>query len=134
MASLERAFIEGLVLKTAVLGILAALGALWLADVHFAQSVLVGAAVSAINLRFVQWVSKKLIDDSKEGSVNPGVWGGLLVLKMTVLFGVIWLLVVELGFDAIGFIIGFSSFLPAIGWQAWALRDEESSQTPDDKA
>lgn len=134
MASLERAFIEGLVLKTAVLGIIAAFITFWFADFHLAQSVLVGAAVSAINLRFVQWISKKLIDGAKEGQAAPALWGVLLVLKMTVLFGVIWLLVVEFGYDAIGFIIGFSSFLPAIGWQAWALRDEDSSQTPDDKA
>ncbi len=133
MASLERAFMKGLVLKTLVLGILASIVALVSTEMHFAQSVLVGTIVSTINLRFVQWISEKLVDSAKRGNVNPGLWGFLLVVKMTILFFVIWLLVVEFGFDAIGFIIGFSSFLPAIGWQAWALRDDESLP-PEDKA
>lgn len=133
MANLERAFIKGLVLKTLVLGIAASLAALGLAEMHLAQSVLIGTVVSVLNLRFVQWISQKLVDSAKEGSVHPGLWAALLVLKMTLLFFVIWLIVVEFGFDAIGFVIGFSSFLPAIGWQAWAMRDDES-QTPEDKA
>jgi len=133
MANLERAFIERLVLKTFILGLFASVAAALLTDLHFAQSVLVGALISAINLRFVQWISKKLIEGATEGSTSPVLWSFLLVAKMTILFGVIWLLVVEFGFDAVGFVLGFSSFLPAIGWQAWAIRDHES-QTPDDKA
>ena len=133
MTSLEQDFVRGLVKKTLILGLLSTAAAFAFSGTTFGLSVLAGSFVTVVNLRSVQWITGKLVDGAKNGNINPAPWTALLVIKMSALFGVIWLLLTQLDLDAIGLIIGFSSFLPAIGWQAWTSRDDiDSSQPPED--
>lgn len=129
MATVERSFLKGLIFKTLMLGLLGTVIAFFVYGGLFALSISTGTSVIALNLLFVQWITGKMIDGAREGNPNATAWTMLLVLKMTALFGIVWVLIAELGLDAIGFVIGFSTFLPAIVWQVVVTDDEDSSST-----
>lgn len=127
MAQLEVRFIHGVVWKTLILGVVAVVvSGLWLGSA-MAVSVLSGTVVAALNLRFVAWLSQKMIGRAKKGNTNSTAWAMLLLVKMFVLFGLIFVLIALLDVDAIGFVTGFSLFLPAIAWQA-ALGGSDGTQ------
>lgn len=118
MTSLGVKFVDALVLKTIGLGVaLAALG--WLVfSAHFAAAVLLGMMVSAFNLRVVGWVSRKMVAAAKAGRTASGMWSAILILKLFLLFALTYVFLVIVRADVIGYVIGFSTFLPAILWQA----------------
>jgi hypothetical protein len=132
MANLELRFIRGVMFKTLILGSLFSLASL-LISTWFALSTLVGVVVATANLRFVEWISNKLITVAKAGKTSPTPWSMLLIVKLFAIFALIWVLLAYFKLDAAGFSVGFSSFLPAIVWQAILAKDDDSSE-PDNKA
>ena len=133
MTSFEFRFIDGLSKKTLILGgilagVLGVLVGPWMA-----LSTAIGAATAFSNLYFIRWVSHKMVERAKAGNTSVSPWSAIIVLKMLILFGLVWYLIARLGIDAPGFVAGFSAFLPAIGWQVWASRDDETLIPPDDE-
>lgn len=127
MANVELRFIRGVLVKTTILGGLLVAFSL-LVSGWFTLSAAVGVAVALSNLAFVQWISSKLVRAAKAGNTNSTPWWALLVLKLFGIFVLIWLLLAWLKLDAVGFVAGFSCFLPAIVLQAVLTRDDDSSE------
>lgn len=129
MANLELDVIRAIIRKTLIIGAVVWAGSWFYAGFEFAVAVAAGVAVASLNLAFVAWLSKKVVGANKEGQVGKSGWTVLSLLKMAALFGVVWLLIARLGLDAIGFVAGFTSFLPAIVWQAVISNDDDSSDS-----
>lgn len=125
---LQPDFVYGVVRRSLVLGAIAALVTLYAVSAKFAAAVAIGTGLSAINLRFVALSIKKMFDNGREGSASATRWSILLSLKMLVLIAIIWLLITRWNVDAVGFVFGFSLFMPAIGWQLWASDPDGSEE------
>jgi hypothetical protein len=139
MASLENKFVDGLFWKTLILGIAVVLGTGVWVSWPFGGAVALGVLVSGLNLRVVGWVSRKMAETAMTGDKGVTKWTLLLVVKLLLLFVVTYLIVIVLGADAVGYVVGYSTFLPAIFWQAavWLREqddehDEEDAQVADD--
>jgi hypothetical protein len=132
MASLENKFVQGLFWKTLILGLVAILVCgLWVSWA-FGGAVALGVLVSGFNLRVVGWVSRKMAEAAMAGDKGVTKWTLLLVIKLLLLFVLTYLIVIVLGADAVGFVVGYSTFLPAIFWQAAVFvreLDDEDEQT-----
>jgi hypothetical protein len=118
--------------KSLFLGVAVVLVTLLAVSADVAWAVAIGTVVSAINLRVMTWTIKKMLDAGREGGTSAGAWGMLLTLKMLVLIGVIWWLIAHVDVNAVGFTVGFSLFMPAIGWQVLVARPP--GETDDDSA
>ncbi|MEZ4461410.1 MAG: hypothetical protein R3E66_17175 [bacterium] len=116
-------------LKTAILGGLMTMVGLVVGSVWFGMSVAVGTVITLSNLRVVEWVSTKLLRAAKQGNTSSAPWTILLVLKLFAIFALIWFLLARVFLDPVGFVAGFSCFLPAIVWQAVLARDGEPSDS-----
>lgn len=137
MASLENEFVTGLFWKTILLGVVAIVASAVLVSWAFGGAVAMGVLVSGFNLRVVGWVSRKMAEAALAGDEGVTKWTLLLVVKLLLLFVLTYLIVIVLGADAVGYVVGYSSFLPAIFWQAaMTLReqddDEDDEQGVDD--
>jgi hypothetical protein len=117
MVMIEPEFVYGVVRKSLFLGMAVVLGTLLAVSENFAVAVAIGTVLSAINLRVMAWTIKKMLDAGRDGGTSAGAWGVLLTLKMLVLIGIIWWLIAHVNVNAVGFTVGFSLFMPAIGWQ-----------------
>ena len=129
---LQPDFVNGVVWKSLVLGAIAALVILVAASVEVAVAVVIGTLVSAINLRVVALSVKKMLDAGLDGGASAAGWSFLLTAKMLVLIGVIWALITVVEVDAIGFVFGFSLFMPAIGWQLLVAKPDTSEDDDTD--
>lgn len=88
--------------------------------------VLAGAIIGALNLRAMIWLTRRLL------AAAPGSRGGYAVLfavKLAILGTIVWLVLARFQLDSLGFIIGFSSLLPAALWVAF-LRSLEPATQP----
>lgn len=128
MVMLQPDFVYGVVRKSLVLGAISAIITLLAVSAKFALAVAIGTAVSAINLRFVALSIKKMFEHGREGSASATSWSILLSLKMLILIAIIWVLISRWNVDAVGFVFGFSLFMPAIGWQMWASDSDGSEE------
>lgn len=75
-----------------------------------------GALIGILNLRAMVWLTRKLI------AAEPGSrtrYGILFAVKLLVVGTVVWLVLSNLPVDSVGFVIGFSSLLPAALWVAF---------------
>jgi len=95
----------------------AALAALAIVAVHvFAGAgpllwgTLVGAAIGILNLRAMVFLGRRLLTS---GPSKRHVWGLLFATKLVVLSAIVWLVLATLPLDSRGFLIGFSTLLPA---------------------
>lgn len=132
MTTLESRFVDALVWKTIILGVaFAALG--WMIfTAQFAAAILLGMLVSAFNLRVVAWVGRKMVRAAQSGQTSTSMWTAVLLVKLLLLFVLTYIFVAVVRADVIGYVIGYSSFLPAIGWQAiCVLRTQDSSSLGD---
>lgn len=132
MVMLKPDFVYGMVWKSLVLGAIAALVMLFAVSAEVAGAVVIGTLVSAINLRVVILSIKKMLAAGLDGGTSAVGWTLLLALKMFVLIGVVWLLITVAEVDAMGFVFGFSLFLPAIGWQVVVEKPDESELDSED--
>lgn len=133
MVMLEPEFVYGMVRKAFLLGIAFAAAAFFGLSADVAAAILIGTLVSTINLRVMAWSIRKMFDAIKEGRGNSTWYALLLVAKMLLLIAAIWVLIAYADVDPMGFAFGFSLFMPAIGWQMWASRSDESDMTSDDQ-
>ncbi|MFU8802745.1 MAG: ATP synthase subunit I [Bradymonadaceae bacterium] len=132
MANFDKGFVDGLFWKIVGIGSVASAAAYWLVTREFAASVLLGTVVTAINFRVVAFAARKMLANAADGAGSGGVWSVILGVKLILLFVLTYWCIVVLGADVIGFIIGYSVFLPAMTWQsliyASTLREEEDDQ------
>ncbi|AWV90563.1 ATP synthase subunit I [Bradymonas sediminis] len=131
MTSFGTTFVNGLVSKTIIIGVaLAALG--WLVlTAEFAGATLLGTMVSAFNLRVVAWVSGKMVASAQKGETGTGRWSAILLIKLFLLFVLTYVFIAIVGADVIGYIIGYSTFLLAIVWQAVVVMNRSSAPHED---
>lgn len=130
MAVIEPNFIYGVIRKSLAVGAIAAtIGWLAMGTVELGLAVLVGTLISALNLRTVAWAIRKMLEAGRDGDETAGAWTLVLAGKLLALIASVWVLIAYAGVDAVGFALGFSSFLPAIGWQMLVsspYRDDEA--------
>ncbi len=131
MSNLENGFIRAAMGKTAIVGCVAVPIGLFVEGPWFGMSVAIGMILAILNLWVVQWVAQKVIKSGLAGNTSSAPWSLLLVLKFFAIFGLIGLLLAVVKIDAVGFVAGFSSFLPALMWQAVIDRDDDSSDSED---
>lgn len=117
MAMLEPNFVYGVIRKSLILGGVGAIVGYLVASGAFAAAVAIGALVTAINLRTVAWAIKKMFESGRDGNASAVGWSLLLGLKMMLLIALVWVLLAYVNVNAVGFAIGLSLFMPAIGWQ-----------------
>lgn len=132
MTTLESRFVDALVWKTIILGVAFAVLGWMIFTAQFAAAILLGMLVSAFNLRVVAWVSRKMVRAAQNGQTNTSMWSAVLLVKLFLLFVLTYIFLAVVRADVIGYVIGYSSFLPAIGWQAiCALRSQDTSSRTD---
>jgi len=129
MANLENGFIRAAMGKTAIVGCVTAAAGFFVEGPWFGMSVTIGTVIAILNLWVVKWVAQKVIKSGLAGQTSSAPWSLLLVLKFFAIFGLIGVLLLVVKIDAIGFVAGFSSFLPALMWQAVIDRDDDSSDS-----
>lgn len=132
MVMLQPEFVYGVVRRTLVLGAISALVMLLAVSVEVAVAVVVGTLVSAINLRVVALSIKKMLEAGRDGGTSSAAWTLLLSTKMLVLIGIVWVLITIAEVNAVGFVFGFSLFMPAIGWQLVSAKPDSSENDSDD--
>lgn len=132
MAPLEDQFVRGLVWKTFFLGAALGAGTGWAVSWPFAGAVGLGTLVSGFNLRVVGWVSRKLIQAALSGDSRVPKWSFLIAVKLLILFALTYLVVIVLEADPIGYVAGYSSFLPALLWQAATVAGSDEQEQRDD--
>lgn len=132
MTSFGTNFVDGMTSKTIIIGVaLAAIG-WWVLSGEFAAAILLGMMVSAFNLRVVAWVSRKMIAGAKKGATGTKRWSAVLLLKLFLLFVLTYVFIAVVRADVIGYIVGYSTFLLAIIWQAISTINRD--HTPVDSA
>lgn len=131
MAHAELRFVDGLFWKTLAIGIVAVLIAWPVASWHVAWSVALGMAISAANMRVVALVSRKMVNVAQTGSTGSTKWTVVLLVKLLLLFVLTYLVIIRLGAHVIGFVVGFSAFLPAAAWQSVVYLREIQEQVTD---
>jgi small-conductance mechanosensitive channel len=132
MVMVKPDFVYGVVWKSLLLGAIAAIVMLFAVSAEVAGAVVIGTLVSAINLRVVTLSIKKMLEAGLDGGTSATGWTILLALKMFVLIGVIWILITAVEVDAVGFVFGFSLFLPSIMWQVLVDKPDESELGSED--
>jgi hypothetical protein len=96
------------------------------ASPHFAGSLAVGAALEAMNFRFMHGVAEALF----AGSVNGGgAWVGVLSLRLGLVFAGI-VAAMTAGAHPLALVIGLSLAMPATVIAAWLNRSEVIEQEP----
>lgn len=71
---------------------------------------LVGGLIGALNLRSMVFLGRRILMGRQQGRAKYML---LFALKLGVLCTVVWLCLANLPIDSIGFLIGFSTLLPA---------------------
>ncbi len=110
-------FLNGMIAKTAILGLVASLLFGFFLDPTFGLGVFAGAAVTVINLRFFMFVVEKLLNPAKNEDKSQSFWSILLGTKMLFMIVTVWFLIGFVGLSALGLMFGFSLFLPSMVWQ-----------------
>ena len=72
--------------------------------------VAVGGLIGVLNLRAMVWLGRRILLGKQRGRAKYAV---LFALKLGVLCTVVWLALANLPIDSLGFLIGFSTLLPA---------------------
>ncbi|TNF32724.1 MAG: ATP synthase subunit I [Deltaproteobacteria bacterium] len=105
-------FIRGFEITNLTVGLIAALVTYFVAGpgpIHL--GVVVGAAISVLNLRAMVWLGGKVIAAGRHSRTRYAVIFGL---KLAALVGVVWATMSLLPVEPLGMMIGFSTILPAI--------------------
>ena len=76
----------------------------------------IGAAVSVANFWAIRRLGMRAIAKVASGDSIPQAltWTAALILKMTVLFGLVWLLIRKIGLPVLPFTLGLSVFVVSI--------------------
>lgn len=120
MATLEPHFVDGLIVKTLIIGVVASALGWWFGSLFFGGSILLGVLVSVFNLRALVWIGNGMVRSATAGNTSASLWSILLVIKLLLLFVITFVCIQLVGADAVGYTIGYSTFLLALLWQAGA--------------
>jgi hypothetical protein len=82
----------------------------------FLYGVLAGGLLGAFNLRGMVWLTRRLIA-AEAGSRSR--YAVLFAAKLALLGSVVWVVLSRLPVDSVGFLVGFSTVLPAALWIAF---------------
>jgi hypothetical protein len=95
----------------------------------FLTGVLVGGVLGALNLRGMVWLTARLL---AAAAGSRGQYAALFAVKLALLGSLVWLALSRLPADSVGFLIGFSTILPAALWLAFlrALEPAERDVAP----
>jgi hypothetical protein len=127
-------FVKGVIQKNIVAGLCLSAILAYMVSVDFAVAALVGSIVASVNLVLGAWTTFRIIESGQqESAVGASGWALLLIGKLGVLFGVVWWLIAKVGLDALGFSVGFGSFLLAVLWQAAIAPPGGKTRDNDDK-
>jgi hypothetical protein len=127
-------FVKGVVRKNVVAGLCLSAILAYMVSVDFAVAALVGSIVASANLVLGAWTTLRIIESGQqESAVGAGGWAVLLIGKLGALFGVVWWLIAKLELDALGFSVGFGSFLLAVLWQTATAPPGGQTKDNDDK-
>lgn len=77
---------------------------------EFLWGTLVGGALGVLNLRAMIFVGRRLLTAESRSRV---AWGVVFTLKLATLCGLVWLCLSQLPINSLGFLVGFSTMLPA---------------------
>ena len=128
MVMLQPKFVYGVGRKSIALGFVAAIVGFMAVSASFALAVVIGTVVSTINVRIVAIGIDKMLRAAEEEDVSARAWSILLAFKMFALIALIWVLIARAGVDAVGFVFGFSLFMPAVGWQLLVDNPNEDAE------
>jgi hypothetical protein len=92
----------------------------------FLGGVLAGGLLGALNLRGMVWLTRRLI--AAEAGTR-GRYAVLFAVKLALLGSVVWVVLSRLPIDSVGFLVGFSTVLPASLWIAFLRTLEPASPT-----
>jgi hypothetical protein len=92
----------------------------------FLSGVLAGGVLGALNLRGMVWLTRRLI--AAEAGTRAR-FALLFAVKLVLLGSIVWVVLSSLPVDTVGFVVGFSTVLPAALWLAF-LRALEPASTP----
>lgn len=76
----------------------------------FLWGVLVGGALGVLNLRSMVFIGRRILTSRQH---SRAAWGVLFGLKLIILCTVVWLCLTYLPIHSLGFLVGFSTILPA---------------------
>jgi len=76
----------------------------------FLWGVLVGGALGVLNLRSMVFIGRRILTSRQH---SRAMWGALFGLKLIILCTVVWLCLTYLPIHSLGFLVGFSTILPA---------------------
>jgi small-conductance mechanosensitive channel len=117
MAKFDAHYVDGIFWKIVGLGAIAsAIGFVALSK-HFAASVLLGTVITAVNFRVIAFGARKLLAGAAEKKRSAMIWPVILGAKIIALFAFTYWSIIVLGADVVGFVIGYSVFIPALIWQ-----------------
>lgn len=76
----------------------------------FLWGVLVGGLLGVLNLRSMVFIGRRILTSRQHGRA---LWGVLFGFKLLVLCTIVWLCLTYLPIHSLGFLVGFSTILPA---------------------
>ncbi len=83
-----------------------------------ALSVWCGTLLGVANVWGMAWLIERMVGGGEERRVGAGALLFFFALKLLVLFGLTYYLVVVLGLSALGFVAGYVVLLTGLMWQA----------------
>lgn len=118
MVELSKGLVWGGTIKGAGLCALASAVAAWFWGPWVALSVWGGTLLGGANVWGMAWLIERMLGGGGGGGVGPGALLFFFALKLLVLFGLTYYLVVVLGLSALGFVAGYVVLLAGLMWQA----------------
>ena len=74
--------------------------------------IITGGLVGLLNFEGLRWLGSRILDAPARSRT---FYAMLFLAKMTLVFGAVWWFLSRLPIDSLGFLVGFSLLLPAIG-------------------
>ena len=85
---------------------------LLLEDRTVMAGIITGGLVGLLNFEGLRWLGSRIVQAQAR---SRSFYAMLFLAKMTLVFGAVWWLLSQLPVDSLGFLVGFSLLLPAIG-------------------
>lgn len=117
MVTLENKFVVQAIKKTLGLGGAAMILCTLIWDRHIALSVAAGVGVAVGNIAFMAWFIRRVFSRGGHGYTGALGWSLLFLLKLLVLFGLTYYVLVVVRLNALGYSAGYIILLIALTWQ-----------------
>lgn len=117
MIMMKNEFIRGAIYKAMLIGGVCMIGGGLIWDMAIAASIGVGVLIASANLAFMTWFIGRVLSRAGEGSMGALGWSVIFLLKLLVLFGLTYYVLVVVRLNALGYTSGYIIVLAAITWQ-----------------